>query len=186
MPTGALKAFQRSLQTIANAEDRPLVFKNLYAGLRLEPIVAMFPDAIFIHVQRDRVENAISILEGRNAANGNFNTWWSVPPPGYEAWIGQPAADQVMAQIDLIEAQIDRDTRNLGLGDQMMKVNYRDICADPAAFLSRAQTFLNSRGVELSLVGDPPMRFERRRSNQLPKEIVDRLWALEQGTTNDV
>lgn len=186
MRTKNLKRFQRSLGLISRVEGRPLVFKNLYAGLRLDPIVAMFPEAIFIHVQRERFDNAVSLLEGRMNANGNFEAWWSVSPPGYEEWLEAHPAEQVMAQIELIERRIQTDVRNLGLEDQVLTVSYEDICADTALFLKRIQGFLASRNVTTQQVGNPPERFRRRRSNQLPKEILDRLKDFEKEPAFDV
>lgn len=185
MSAKALADFKRSLATLGTAEGRPLVFKNLYAGLRMDPIIAAFPDALFLHVRRDRMDNAVSILEGRHAANGNYETWWSVPPSGYEALLGHPPARQVLSQIELIDAQIENDVRDLGLEQQVLSVRYEDICADPAAFLDRVQSFLSSRGVDLQMAAPPPKEFEPRRKNRLPTEMIEALHSLMNGPAND-
>lgn len=173
-----LEAFRRSLVAFAAAEGRPVVFKNLYASLRIDPILSMFPNAIFIHVMRNRVDNAASILEGRMAANGEYDTWWSVPPPGYEYLRELSPARQVMSQIAMIDDQIEQDIRRLMHDECVLNVRYEEICNDPNRFVYQFVSFMRERGhnfvpIKIPTEGIRPKSRERSVPEDMLAELLD-------------
>tara|TARA_R110002124_G_scaffold75612_5_gene202920 strand:+ start:6094 stop:7050 length:957 start_codon:yes stop_codon:yes gene_type:complete len=171
----SLAAFRRSLSTLAAFEKRPLVFKNLYAGMRLDPIVDVFPNAVFIHVERDVRDNALSILEGRMAALGRYDTWWSVPPPGWQDLGKLSPAHQAVSQVRAINACIASDAARLGVSDRVFNATYAAICHNPKAFIAQIKEFATANQVPLELTEDPPSRFEPQGSSTVPADIQDDL-----------
>lgn len=167
----SLAAFRRSLASFAAVEKRPVVFKNLYAGMRLDPILSVFPNAVFIHVRRNMIANALSILEGRRSANGGYDTWWSLPPPGFQSLLDCSPAQQVVSQISMIDQCIENDVGRLGVGNQVMEANYEDICQSPANFLVSFKAFMMAKGFDLAIVDAPPERFQPKESHNVPEEI---------------
>ena len=83
----------------ADAAGRPLVFKNLYCSLRLEPIAHALPEALFVVMHRDQIENARSILAGRMRRSGDYAAWWSAEPPGIEEIRRLSPVRQVVEQL---------------------------------------------------------------------------------------
>lgn len=170
-----LLAFKRSLVSIASAEGRPLIFKNLFAGMRLDAILSAFPDALFLYVSRDLRNNAHSILEGRLNATGSFQNWWSVPPPGYEKLLDLSPEIQVVEQIRMIHGQLEMDIERLSLGSRVMRVKYEDLCMDPCMFVDQLEVFLSMANIQIERLAPPPTNFTISTKSALPAEISEKL-----------
>lgn len=104
----------------------PVIIKNLFNTLRLDQIRSMIPEARFIHIKRDPLFNAQSLLLARNKINGSKIKWWSIKPEGYENIINQEPEFQVLWQI--------KETERL-IGDFFKKqkpdrfeITYEDLC----------------------------------------------------------
>jgi LPS sulfotransferase NodH len=173
----AMAAFKRSVLLFAARVNRPLVFKNLYAGMRIEPMATQFPDAIFVHVTRDRFDNAQSILAARMAANETYDDWWSLPPPGKEALEKLPPEQQVVGQIAAINAQIAKDVERLALGGRVLNVAYERMCRDPNGFVEMLADIAAKGGITLSRVGTVPSSFPLGSKSELPDDLCDALKA---------
>ncbi|MBO6668053.1 sulfotransferase [Parvibaculum sp.] len=171
-------AFQRSLTLLAAAEGRPLIFKNLFASLRLEPIVREFPEAVFIHVRRGIRQNAQSILEGRKSSLGTYGAWWSVPPPGFEDLLQLSPVRQVIAQIEMIDRQIVEDAERLGISSRLISVKYEDVCAAPRDIVSKLEARFAALGVDPARIGNPPSRFEISDEIRIPQPLYSELVTL--------
>nr|VFJ46300.1 MAG: Sulfotransferase family protein [Candidatus Kentron sp. FM]VFJ49550.1 MAG: Sulfotransferase family protein [Candidatus Kentron sp. FM]VFK07282.1 MAG: Sulfotransferase family protein [Candidatus Kentron sp. FM] len=172
-----MKGFQRSTAALEAASGRPLIFKNLYAGLRLEPIAHYLPNALFVVMERDWLDNAQSILKGRHDALGNYGQWWSVPPPNVDDLSRLPPVRQVVGQIEAIHDLIDHDLERLGLEDRTFRIRYEDLCQDVHAMLERFRDFMANHGVPLDRRFDVPQRFEIDHSIKIPPEMYDELVA---------
>ncbi len=57
--------------------------KNLNCALRLGPLRATFPDALFLGIHRNEVDNAHSLLEARMNINKCYETWLSMEPAAH-------------------------------------------------------------------------------------------------------
>jgi hypothetical protein len=86
----------------------PFFSKNLMNSLRLPHIMSVFPEERFIHIQRDPIFNAQSLLLSRRKAFGSEQHWWSVKPEGYEKTINLSPKYQVVWQILVTEELIAR------------------------------------------------------------------------------
>jgi hypothetical protein len=168
-------AFNRSLTLFGAAAGRPIIFKNLYASMRLEPIATQFPGAIFIHVIRDLRDNAHSILKGRMDTFGTYEHWWSLPPQCVETLLDLPAERQVVEQILSINDQIKQDALNLGFDSRVLQVHYEDVCDDPAGFISQIEAFAIKNGIKLSRSNETPKRFSISRKTEIPDELNEAL-----------
>ncbi|MFP3982443.1 MAG: sulfotransferase [Desulfurivibrionaceae bacterium] len=170
-----MRAFRGSLARLQEAFGKPLIFKNLFASLRLEPMAHYVPEALYIVIERDWVDNAQSILKSRKDALGTYDRWWSVPPPNVDELEKLPPVQQVVGQIESIHRLIDEDIQRLGLEDRTFRVCYEEFCADVHGTLERFQAFLASHGVELERRCEVPTEFEVRRSVRIPQKMYDEL-----------
>jgi hypothetical protein len=156
-----LRRLRASVRALGRAGGRPIAFKNLLCSLRLAPIGAALPEALFIVVRRNLVDNATSLLAARRQIHGDYSRWWSAEPPEIERLRELPAHEQVVEQVRTIEALIDRDRERLG-GDRFLEVRYEELCDDPRATMASIHEFAGRRGVSLKQRGVVPQRFERR------------------------
>lgn len=173
-----MRAFQRSIIAMRKAVGRALIYKNLYASLRIEPIVQYVPNALFVVVERDWLGNAQSILKGRHDALGSYDKWWSVPPPNVDELSSLPPVEQVVGQIESIYELINRDVNHLGIESQVFRTQYEDFCRDVHGTLERFSNFMARHGVELKRRFEVPENFEVDHSVKIPKVMYEELRAL--------
>ncbi|MCP1198063.1 sulfotransferase [Notoacmeibacter sp. MSK16QG-6] len=105
---------------------RPILFKNLNAGQRLQLICEAFPEARIIFIQRDLDATARSILQARRKFNVPAGTVWSVRPR-ICADLGElPEEEMCREQVRRLEAQIDEDLK-LFPASQIFRVSHSDL-----------------------------------------------------------
>ncbi len=172
-----MKAFRRSLSAFGQASERPLLFKNLYSSLRLEPMAKYVPEAIYIVIERDWVDNAQSILNGRMDALGRYDQWWSVPPPEVEELIKLPPEQQAVRQIASIYQLIKNDINRLNISERTFRIRYETLCDDVHGTLDRFQSFMKELGVELQRRFDVPTKFNINHRINIPESMHKRVIA---------
>lgn len=162
-------ALTRSVATLRNAAgERPVVFKNLYASFRIKELTLDFPEAKFIVVSRDLVDQAHSLLETRQQVNGGFGEWWSMRPPGGDDLSSLSPAQQVIEQVVRVHAIIERDLVDCGVSDdRILRVGYEDFCAAPRSWISAMADFTSAR-VRPQALDALPGEFSRRREVRIP------------------
>lgn len=159
-----LSRFQRSVNAFIYAVGKPVVFKNLYAGLRLQPILKAFPNSLFIIIKRDEIDNAHSILEGRFETFRSYDRWWSVEPPNVEELKKLPAYQQVVEQIRSIYHLVEADLSLMKVKkDQIMRVSYEDFCINPGREIDSLDLFFRRNGLDITRRAGLPNSFPMRR-----------------------
>jgi hypothetical protein len=177
-----LEDFRIEITSMYQTTSAPLLFKNTFNSMRIAPLVEALPEASFIVCRRDPVDTAQSILNARIKASGSKATWWSLPPREFN-WIRQkPYWDQVVEQVYYTERQIDMDREWFG-SDRFLDVSYRELCQNTKAEVGRIESYLKSRGIDLTLIGNIPSSFQYSSSKQVDdddylriKSKVYRLW----------
>lgn len=172
---GKMRAFRQSIAALQEAMQLPLIFKNLYASLRIEPIAEHIPGALFVVIERDVVDNAQSILKARMDALGTYDSWWSVPPPNVEELRRLRPVEQAVEQVRSVHALIDRDIERLGLEDRCLRIKYEEFCGDVPGTLARFEAFVGKNGVVLERRFEVPEGFEIDRSRKIPDAMYGEL-----------
>lgn len=167
--------FRNSIMRLTQLSGSPWFFKNLYASLRLEPIVETVPEAFFIIIKRNCLDNAHSILKARFDANSSYEPWWSVPPPNVSDLVNSFPVEQALGQINSIHSLIERDLNRLGAARRIFRVQYEDFCGDVHGTLQRFEHFMASHGVFLKRRFDVPGSFRLGHSVNIPSEMYDTL-----------
>lgn len=165
-------AFRRSLLFLDRAFDKPAIYKNLYATIRLEPIIASIPEAVFIVMRRGRVPHAQSILKGRMDALGTYEKWWSVPVPDQRSLQNAGAVKQVLGQIDGIYRLIDR---NLSGSERAFDIDYETFCNDTGKVLERFEHFLEKLGINIERRFSIPANFSLKEEIKIPEAMYEEL-----------
>jgi hypothetical protein len=113
---------------------RPLLFKTNYAAQFLPAFARTFPMPLFVHMRRDPLDVALSILEARHRYYGDDGAWWSTHPPEYESLRGLSPAEQIAGQVVCLRrayaAQIAKARPEL-----TVDVEYAELCARPSAVI---------------------------------------------------
>lgn len=167
-----MRQFRRSLASLTNAFDRPLIFKNLYASFRINAITRFVPEAIFIITNRNSVDNGHSILETRYKILGEYGRWWSMEPPNVEQLKELPPHEQVIEQIRQIRSIIDRDLDKNGVQlHRRFEVQYEDLCDKPEAVIGDLENFFRGNDCHVLRKNYTPTPFSVRKNVRIDAEI---------------
>lgn len=162
---------------LADAAQRPILFKNLYCSLRLGPISRYLPESVFIVITRNVLDNAHSILEGRKKALGVYDEWWSVEPPEVERLKLLLPHEQAVEQIYSIYDLISRNSNEIGQ-EKFLWISYEDLCSDARGTLKQISTFLSRNHIKLEQridINDLPSSFQKREEVRIDSELYAEL-----------
>jgi hypothetical protein len=165
-----LRRLRASMRALGDAARRPLVFKNLVCSLRLGPIGTVLPEALFVFIRRDPLDNARSLLASRMRSQGDYVRWWSVQPPELERLSALPPYEQVVEQVRAIEAVVEADRAELGPA-RFFELRYEDVCDDPRGVLDAIAGFAEEHGMHLVPRREVPDRFERPAPPEIDAEL---------------
>jgi LPS sulfotransferase NodH len=174
-----LRALRASVRRLGAAAGRPLLFKNLYCTLRLEPIAAALPEAAFLLIRRDLVDNAHSILEARKRIHGDYDAWWSAEPPEIERLRTLPPEVQAVEQVRTVEAAVER--ARVASPDRFLELRYEELCDDPRAAVDEVEAFLAGLGIPVSRRNIAPESFQQRTGIRIDSPLYERLVAYARG-----
>jgi hypothetical protein len=162
----ALGAIERALE--ANA----LAFRTNYAVQFAEQFAEVLPAPIFVEVQRDAADVAVSILRARRAHFGSSTEWWATPPPSYRQLKRQPAIEQIVGQVLDLRAVYDEHLGRLP-AELVVRLTYAEVCARPEAAVEAVRSAIaGAHGVTVPLAEPAPGHFEHRRA--LPRDDEER------------
>lgn len=168
-----MKRLRRALCHLIRSFQRPVIFKNLYCGLRLQPIYEAVPEALFLIIKRDHIENALSLLNARNLIYNRFDIWWSMEPPTIDALKKLEPHQQVVEQVKQILSLIESDRQEIGR-DRFLEIEYDDFCNDVHGNISRITHFFEEHGVQIKKTEfNIPSQFTEREIFDLPQELIN-------------
>ena len=149
-----------AVRRVLAAFEKPLLFKTNYAAQFLPGFARTFPMPLFVHVRRDPLDVALSILEARRRYYDDVSTWWGTYPPEYEELAARPFAQQIAGQVVGLSrayaAQVGKVPAEL-----TVEADYRDLCDDPVSVVERIRRRCDDvHGIELRLLNALPERFE--------------------------
>ncbi len=136
----ARRYFTRAVETALALYRKPrFLSKCPRNGLRMEFLLAIFPDARFIHLVRDGRAVCRSILQRRQSA-GNLQAWWDARPAGWQAWAHLDPVEGIAHQWDAVVRTVDEAGARLP-PEQYMAVRYEEFAADPVQTVQRLVRF---------------------------------------------
>jgi hypothetical protein len=153
-----MTAMRSVIAQFGRAARRPIVFKNVVNCVRLGPIAEAIPEALFIRIDRDVAENAISLLKCRQRRCGSIDHWWSVRPPKYENIQSRPPAEQVVEQIWRTQEAADRNLANIP-ESRILRLTYASLCQAPRKTMDEVGTFLAANGIRCNVRAEIPKEF---------------------------
>jgi hypothetical protein len=152
--TAALRRLTGALSAILGA---PFVNKNVMHSNRLRIMHHIWPEARYIVVVRDPLDNARSIVRAFRDGGGpqvGAGAWRSVRPSIAPQWEHRSLPARAVAQVIGVHADIDRDSQVVGV-ERFKRISYADLCDRPRDVLDEVGRFLDATG------GRPERRDER-------------------------
>ena len=164
-----LTRFRRSVLHLAGAANSSLIFKNMFASLRIPQVSKVIPEARWIVMNRDLCNIAKSILNARQALHGSYSRWWSLRPPGSFPFDESPPHVQVVEQArqtyqtiesDLLQANIPRN--------RIHRLSYERLCTDRQASLDEVEAFFATNEIKAVRLNSPDEDRPVKNTSSLP------------------
>ena len=140
---------------------RPAVFKTVQNNGRLDVLTETLPEALFLVVRREPIDNERSLLAARARIHGTEASWWSFEVPGFESLASRPPEEQVREQVLRTRRLIDESLRAVP-ADRVCEIDYEELCDDTDAVVSAILRSLEPHGVRRRADTRLPRSFPRR------------------------
>jgi hypothetical protein len=151
------KELQYQLRQISFAFNKPVMYKNILFGMHLKGLSEIFKNSLFIRVERDPVDNGISILKIREERFGNRSHFWSLKPPGFEKWLRSSCYEQIAFQIKEINRLQRECIKKSGI--PAVTVKYSEFCSNPGAIIVSVEETLKASGFAVKRLNEAPGAF---------------------------
>jgi hypothetical protein len=137
--------------------DLPVVFKNVICGFQARLLSAAHPRSLFVHIHRDPVATACSILAARKARYGDETVWWSLKPAAFaEVRRADTPLGEIAAQVYHCRREMDQELASDGVNS--LDVSYEALCASPLAVLQQISERVAALGTAIAHVDRPVER----------------------------
>lgn len=154
----------------------PFLNKNISNSLRIGELGRLFPNAIFLHVQRNIPSTTDSILRAREVHSTEVNEWWGTPPPLSLRGEFESELQRVVTQVWGIRHHIHQQFESLP-PDQARTVHYEDFCQEPKFLEAWVMKAFSTQGTELHRRDQElPVSFTARENDRVrDPEFLDRV-----------
>lgn len=150
--------------TLANVQrelGRAYVGKNMLGAYHTTKLCDVLGPVLWVHVERDALDVAVSILDARRKHYDDLSAWWSYVPLEYDRLEGLDHWHQIAGQVHYLERLYDKE---LGaLGDRAVRTTYAQMCTDPRGLLGEISARSEALyGMPLPTAVKPPGAFPLR------------------------
>lgn len=133
----------------------PVVFKNIICGLQASLLTRVYPNSLFVLIERDPKAVAASILRCRTERYGDPKVWWSLKPSTFHE-ISALTSPQEQINRQLIDGAREFDQELSKTGVRCVRVRYEDLCDNPQIVLQKISDAVGLFGRYLPFVEMPP------------------------------
>ena len=156
--------------------DAPFINKNNANSIRIRELFELFPDALFIHVHRDPVHAALSLLDARRRHGVQIDEWWGPPPPNLTNSRFSSEEQQVAQQVIGLQRYIEESLAPIP-DVQRTSISYEDFYRAPAQLCKLVAERYRQFGHELETrSNDLPDSYETRsKASLFDEKTTDRI-----------
>lgn len=110
--------------------------KNILGSYHIKKLTEVFEKVLFIYIERDVLDSAVSILNARKKYYTDLNNWWSYAPPEINKIKGLSYMEQIAGQVFYLKEFYEKQ---LNENENVIKIHYADLCKDPQKVLLTIQ-----------------------------------------------
>ena len=125
-----VRGFLSGLAALQAAYNLPWAMKGIILQYNLKFLAAILEKVLFVHIKRDLIDNARSLLKAREQYYGSTKTWFSVRPPAYAQLLSGSPEEQVVGQVHLTNASIEKESKTIAKS-RFLSVDYQAFCRNP-------------------------------------------------------
>lgn len=169
-----IAALRSELAAIESVFDKPLAMKGMMLQYNLVEFARMLPQALFLHVERDGLHAAQSLIEAREFYYGSRECWYSAKPKEYEELKALPALSQVAGQVYYTAREIERSLARLPPA-RSLRIEYERLCDRPSEVWQDLVSKLEALGFETRAPYTGPASFAQTNVDRLPADELRQL-----------
>jgi len=174
------KDIRQNIAAVLNRFNRPLLFKNMNAGMRIALLEQMDIPKKYIFIKRDPVFVAQSIINVRRKFYNDPEHWWSIKPPNYEELKDLSFVKQAVRQIYSIEKQILSDLNHFVDKKNVLTLHYEEL-EDGEDVMRRIKEFIGDVKVKKSfshlfIKNENRLKIEQDIMNEIHQEVNKLDW----------
>lgn len=165
---------QRFLAELAAMEavfEKPLAMKAMIMNWNLSYLQQIFPRFLFIHLERNPLLNAQSLLRARQEFFGSLESWYSYKPPEYPTLKDLTPYEQVAGQVFFTNQAISKQLKGLERKN-WLHMEYSAFCDQPERAYREIAAQLNTLGFEAPQDYAGPDRFAESKQVMLREDEV--------------
>ncbi len=156
------QGLRTTLANIQHEFDRAMVFKNIFGSYHLRKMREVLGKVIYIYIERDPLDTAISILDARRNYYTDLNTWWSYMPVEYNLLKDRDYMEQIAGQVYFLRRYYRKRLQDDAAGISV-QIDYETLCRQPADVLNRIRELaFQQYGTEILITTPPPQQFPFR------------------------
>lgn len=138
-----------------------ILFKTMYAANHLKSFSKVFNQPLFIYIERDSFDVALSILSARKSYYGDRETWWATYPENYEELKILPFAEQIAGQVHSLKKTYARKLDEIN-EKLVVRIKYEDLCTDPLSIIERVnEQMYTAHKYRFSMIASSPKSFKQ-------------------------
>ena len=153
------RRFASELAAFEAAFDKPVLLKGMIINWIIPFVAHALKNVLFIHVTRDPLYNAQSLLESLLNYFGTIETWYSFKPPEYRTLKNCNPCTQVAGQVFFTNEAISRGLASINPA-RWMRVSYEDFCKNPEEVFSAIGEKFVRQGIVREWRYQGPKRFD--------------------------
>jgi len=154
--------FRRAMLNIQAEFGKPMVFKNIIGANHLKRIHEVLKKTVWVYIERDPMDTALSIFNARKKINQNPDVWWSTYPPEYELLKESSCVDQIAGQIVFLRRLYEQQMQTIE-HDCIIRTTYRELCDSPRDILENVRTRVKKLyDCDIPVVASLPDHYSRR------------------------
>ncbi len=168
---------KRSIVRLSSIMGGPCLFKSLKLSLKMECIIELFPNTIFLYITRAPLYTAQSILLARRKLYNNESRWLSYNLPNQDELLALDPFVQVVYQIKSIQDYIEKGKQNVP-SSQFLEVKYEEFCHDPERIMNNIEQQFANNGIVLERKKFSGMNIEKSEHVLLSQKEWEKLRSI--------
>ena len=129
-----------SLSRMSHKWRKCSIFKGVNPSYHLSRLSKTYNKSLFIYVQRDPIDIAVSLRKGRLDNYDDLNKWYGqTPHPDiYHDLIHRPYNEQIGGQLKHLSEMYESELNHIP-SDKIIRISYRNFCENPNSIISDIQ-----------------------------------------------
>lgn len=140
------KEIKGKLLSVNAVLDNAVVYKPMeLVGFHFSRFNKMFSKAIFIYIERNKLDIAKSLYHARLDHYGDKNIWWGSYPKEYQKYLKDKRYNiQIGGQIYYLQKMYDNIILN-HKDDKIIRVSYENLCENPDMLVKQIRTKIKKK-----------------------------------------